>query len=179
MSERLGFLREAVLAAATNALNDMIMTLALEAEDSIQDESWDWVARGSDGSRRIEKRDIVDTSELLKSAVIDAPSRDANSIHASITWNPVSPQSFYYAELVHNGAADYFLDDPDEPESTRDYAARPWTFHLVPKWARDSSQIQTETGSDVETWPETSWNFAMTRFYDTLKTSLSTNFKVI
>lgn len=174
MQGSLSTLREAVLFAAQQALAEAQTSLALSAEKEIQSVSWNWFR--PEGT--LEKRNIIDTSDLLKSMQVIPPRRDGNSINAVLRWDPVHDGT-RYAPIVHNGAKDYFQDDPDDPESKRDYAARPWTFRLVPKESRDLSQINAIAGENPATYGEENWELAMRHFQLAFKQYLAMKYKVV
>jgi hypothetical protein len=95
-------------------------------------------------------------------------------------WDPIhEDDDKHYAPLVHNGAKDYFQDDPDEPENTRDYVARPWTFLLAPADQRDETQLNAIAGENPVTKPQTSWDFALRKFDAKFKQYIGTTYKVI
>jgi len=174
MQVRLTQFREAVIFAATEDLSEAQISLAMAAEKEIQSVTWNWFR--PEGT--IEKRNIIDTSDLLNSMEVIPPQREGNNIDAALRWNPVHDDN-HYASIVHNGAIDFFQDDPDDPDSKRDYAARPWTFRLVPKECRNMSQIETIAGQNPMTYDETNWKVAMQHFEMAFKHHLAMKFKVV
>lgn len=173
MAELLEEFRNAVLAAAEQAMQEMELQMVDESFRAIEEFQWEWNGPVSD------ERAIIDTGNLMRSIELGPVERKQNKIGFSLTWDPVDPETGdHYADLVHNGQIGYF-EDEEGGDFAKDYTARPWTFLLIPADQRDDTELNTDTGPTPESLPEDGWEAALQVFNRSLMSGLSRSFRVV
>lgn len=161
-----------MLQAAETAMGEMQAQMALESYKAIEEFEWEW------NGPKANERNIMDTGNLMESLTPSEVTVEPNHIRFQLKWDAVDPETGkHYAELVHNGRAEYFYDE--EKEVTYDYTARPWTFLLIPADQRDEEQLSTSTGPVPQSLPEDGWEAAVQAFKEALRQQIAKRYKVL